>query len=200
MDLIFFVGYHGAGKTYTANQLISDGFDAYMVDCGPIIRNAFSESGFEKFDDWVKYQKATFGSKWDEIILLETIKIKVSSLSKKPKHLFIIGNRNIGTIIFLKTNLSDGKNDKIIFMNRPFEVMKSGYEARIGKELSNDEFEGKLRIDDEMGLSKIKEYIAQNPENNHIFELKEYNEQSIREVGKFILGLKLQTNERSNHL
>ena len=200
MDLIFFVGYHGAGKTYTANQLISDGFNAYMVDCGPIIRNAFSKSGFEKFDDWIKYQETTFGNKWDDIILLETIKTKVLSLSKKPKYLFIIGNRNIDTIMFSKTNLSNGKNDKIIFINRSFEVMKFGYETRMKKELSNDEFAEKLRIDDEMGLSKIKEYIAQNPENNHIFELKEYNEQSIREVGKFILGLKLQKNERSNHL
>lgn len=193
MELTFFTGYHGAGKTYAANQLIEDGFDAVIVDCGPIIRGAFAKSGVTSFEEWIHQQETELGERWDDVLLLNSIRTTVSELPKKPKHLFIVGNRNIQTIEFLRERLTEGKADKIIFLERPFDVMKLGYEARTGRTFTHQEFSAILLKDESMGLLQIREHIESNPKLGAIIISEGYDLKSVRDIGRTILGMKVIT-------
>jgi hypothetical protein len=187
MELDFFTGYHGSGKTYTATELLKDGFDADLVDGGPMIRKAFAESGVDSFDEWVRQREVESGVKWDDILLLDGIKATVGGVVEARKHLFIVGNRDIETIDFLKENLSDGEIDKILFFERPVAIMKSGYEARTGKTLSDDEFLAILHGDEKMGLSGVKTRVQANPETDVIISSEKYDRDSIELAKRAIL-------------
>lgn len=193
MELIFFTGYHGSGKTYTANQLISDGFDAILFDCGPVIRETFTKSGVSDFGEWVRQQEIEFGEKWDNILLLEAIQTTIAKATKKPKRLFVVGNRSLETIHFFMERLSEGGVDKILFFERPFAVMKSGYEARIGNTFTNEEFSAVLHRDEDMGLFQIKAHIQSNPKIGAIIMSDSYDLDSIRSAGRTILGMQVKT-------
>lgn len=186
MELDFFTGYHGSGKTYTANELLNN-FNAGLVDGGPVIRKAFTQSGMGDFDEWIKHQESEFGPKWDDCLILDSAKTASKGENESRKHLFIVGNRNIDTINFLKENLSDGEVDKILFFEKPFFVMKSGYESRTGRKISDEEFLQILHGDEQMGLLEIKKYIEVNPGINSIIKSNRYDISSIELTGEIIL-------------
>ena len=188
-ELDFFCGYHGSGKTFTANALLGD-FNAEIIDCGPIIRKSFQDSHILSFDEWIKRQESELGDNWDDLLILrETKSIKRSFDSQS--YLFIVGNRSLGTINFLKRELSDGKTDKILFFEKPFSVMKYGYEQRTGKHLTDEEFMQIIRSDEKMGLLEIKRYVESNPEANSIIKSDRYDIDSIELSRKIISRSKI---------
>jgi adenylate kinase family enzyme len=187
MELDFFTGYHGSGKTYTANELLKEGFSAKMVDGGPVIRKAFAESGMKNFDEWVKQREQESGIKWDDILLLESMKAVISQAEEAHKHLFIVGNRSIETIDFLKDNLSDNEVDKILFFECPFTVMKHGYEMRTGKTLTDNEFLTILLGDEKMGLLGVKARVLANPKTDTVIKSSQYDRSSIELAKRSIL-------------
>jgi len=186
-EVDFFTGYHGAGKTYTANALIEDGLNAGLVDCGPIIRRAFAESEVADFDEWVRQREIESGVRWDDVLLLDRIKAATSSAAEAREHLFVVGNRNIDTIDFLKEGLSDGETDKILFFERPFAVIKHGYEMRTGETLTDDEFLYILHGDERKGLLSVREYVISNPETNFVISSDQYDHESISLAKRAIL-------------
>lgn len=187
-ELDFFSGYHGSGKTYTANALL-DSFDAELIDCGPIVRKSFQESRVSSFDEWIKYQESEFGDNWDDLLILREAKSLKRSFDSQS-YLFIVGNRSLSTINFLKRELSDGQTDKILFFEKPFSVMKYGYEQRTGKHLTDDEFMQIIHSDERMGLLEVKRYVESNPETNSIIKSNRYDIDSIELSGKIILKSK----------
>ena len=186
MELDFFTGYHGSGKTYTANKLKEE-MNADLVDGGPVIRRAFAESGVNSFDEWVRQREIESGVRWDDILLLDEIKSTVGTTAEARKQLFIVGNRNIETINYLKEGLSDGENDKILFFDKPFAVMKQGYEKRTGVILTDDEFLNILHGDDKMGLSEVKAHVKANPETDSIIKSDKYDHNTIELARKALL-------------
>ena len=101
--------------------------------------------------------------------------------------MFIVGNRNIETINYLKEGLSDGENDKILFFDKPFAVMKQGYEKRTGVILTDDEFLNILHGDDKMGLSEVKAHVKANPETDSIIKSDKYDHNTIELARKALL-------------
>lgn len=188
-ELDFFSGYHGSGKTYTANALLSS-FNAELIDCGPIIRKSFQESNNSSFDEWVKQQESESGDNWDDLLILREAK-SIKRNFDSQNYLFIVGNRSLSTIDFLKRELSDGEVDKILFFEKPFFVMKYGYEQRTGKHLTDDEFMQIIRSDEKMGLLEVKKYVESNPEANSIIKSNRYDIDSIELSGKIILKSKI---------
>lgn len=188
-ELDFFTGYHGSGKTYTANSLL-DTFNAQLFDGGPMIRQTFIESGLSNFDEWVRQQENDTGKNWDDFLILKNIKSSLRRGVESPEHLFIVGNRSLDTINFLKNELSDGEFDKILFFEKPFHIMKNGYEKRTGREITDNEFLQILQSDEDMGLLKIKKYIESTPETNSIIKSSRYDIDSIDLTGQVILRTK----------
>ncbi len=176
MELDFFTGYHGSGKTYTANELVNR-IDAVIVDTGPIIRAKFAESGIKDFGIWNKIMEEEFGEKFSDIIVINGIKQAISQ--RRPKHLFIIGNRDINGIDYVRERMEEDQGSKILFFMKPFGVMKSGYERRISKSISNEEFSVILEDDEKRGLLNIRKYVENNKCFCSMVESNSYGNDSI---------------------
>jgi len=185
-EIIFFTGYHGSGKTYTATKL-SNKFGVEIADCGPIIRKVFNESGMSDFDKWVNQQEHKLGGNWDDILIIEGVKAKIKK-NEKQDYLFVVGNRRIRAINLIKKKFSSEENNKILFFERPFLVMKSGYENRTKQKLTDEEFLKIIQFDEELGLLEIKKYVELNPKNNNFIKDYRYSLDSIELAEKIIFN------------
>ncbi len=179
--IVFFSGYHGVGKTYTANALL-DEFDARIVDCGPILRRLFSESGFNSFSGWVKSMEHSFGSKWDDEILLRDIKDSIGT----ERLLFIVGNRDIETILYLAEKLPHKMPAIIFYLEKPTKVIKSGYELRTKATLTDEEFERILHSGPDAKLESVKQYVLRHPNTCKFIREDGYSDATIIASKEFI--------------
>jgi hypothetical protein len=176
MELDFFTGYHGSGKTYTANALLNE-VDAEIADTGPIIRGEFARSGVNDFAEWNRQQESELGQYYDDIIVVNAMKRIITQ--RKPEHLFVVGYRGMEGIQYVSQEIIDDEKSKILLFEKPFAIMKKGYESRTGVELSDDQFAAILANDEKMGLLGVKEYCGQNPDTCDIIETSEHNLESI---------------------
>lgn len=179
--IVFFSGDHGVGKTYTATAML-DYFDARIIDCGPIIRNTFAESGFTSFGGWVKNMEQRLGQRWDDELLLTAIKNYIA----RERFLFVVGNRDIETILFLSEKLPHREPSVIIYLEKPTPVIKSGYELRTKSVLTDEEFEAILHSGPDAKLGLVKEYVMENPDHCKLIYEDGYSGFSIEEAVSFI--------------
>ena len=179
--IVFFSGDHGVGKTYTATAML-DYFDARIIDCGPIIRNTFAESGFTSFGGWVKNMEQKLGQRWDDELLLTAIKNYIAC----ERFLFVVGNRDIETILFLSEKLPHKRPPVIIYLEKPTPVIKSGYELRTKSVLTDEEFEAILHSGPDAKLGLVKEYVMENPDHCKLIYEDGYSGFSIDEAVSFV--------------
>lgn len=179
--IVFFSGYHGVGKTYAATAMLRY-FNARVIDCGPIIRSLFNESGLNSFDDWVRNMEQRLGQKWDDELLLATIKDCISS----KELLFVVGNRDIETILFLSEKLPHKKIPLILYLEKPISVIKSGYELRTKASLTDEEFETILHSGPDKKLDSVRQYVIEHPEHCKLIYEESYGNDSIEEAVAFI--------------
>lgn len=179
--IVFFSGYHGVGKTYTATAML-ESFNARIIDCGPIIRDVFSESGFNSFDGWVQNMEQRFGQKWDDELLLMAIKDRISS----EELLFIVGNRDIETILFLSERLPHKKPSLVLYLEKPVSVIKGGYELRTKAILTDEEFETILHSGPDKKLGSVRQYVIEHPECCKLIYEEAYSNNSIEEAIAFV--------------
>lgn len=179
--VVFFSGYHGVGKTYTATAML-ESFNARIIDCGPIIRGIFSESGFNSFDGWVQNMEQRFGQKWDDELLLMAIKDRISS----EELLFIVGNRDIETILFLSERLPHRKPSLVLYLEKPVSVIKGGYELRTKAILTDKEFETILHSGPDKKLGSVRQYVVEHPECCKLIYEEAYSSNSIEEATAFV--------------
>lgn len=179
--VVFFSGYHGVGKTYTATAML-ESFNARIIDCGPIIRTLFNESGFNSFNGWVQNMEQRFGQKWDDELLLAAIKDRISS----EELLFIVGNRDIETILFLSERLPHRNPALIIYLEKPVSVIKGGYELRTKAILTDEEFEIILHAGPDKKLGSVRQYVIDHPEHCKLIYEEAYSNNSIEEATAFV--------------
>jgi hypothetical protein len=179
--IVFFSGYHGVGKTYTATAMLGC-FNAKIIDCGPIIRSLFNESGFNSFEGWAQNMEQRFGQKWDDELLLTAIKEQVSS----EELLFIVGNRDIETILFLSERLPHKRPSLVLYLEKPISVIKSGYELRTKAILTEEEFETILHSGPDKKLGSVRQYTIEHPEHCKLIYEEAYSKSSIEEAIAFV--------------
>ncbi len=179
--VVFFSGYHGVGKTYTANAL-SEIFNAKIVDCGPIIRESFVHSGFNSFGGWAKNMERRLGSRWDDEILLGKIKEQIGM----EDFLFVVGNRDIDTIQFLSTKLPHRLQPIIIYLDKPIFIMKQGYELRTKTVLTDKEFEDILHAGPDSKLETVREYVTSHPDHCLLIHEDGYSDYTTKTAANFI--------------
>ncbi|MCG5106193.1 hypothetical protein MBO12_04180 [Candidatus Saccharibacteria bacterium] len=157
-------------------------FDARVVDCGPVIRSLFAESKFDSFKGWARYMEQEFGRKWDDKLLLVAIKNSISS----ERLLFIVGNRDIETILFLSENLPHKKPSIILYLEKPVAVMKSGYELRTKTALTDEEFNSILHSGPDRKIESIRQYVIGHPEYCNLIYEDSYGDVSISKAMTFV--------------
>ena len=122
------------------------------------------------------------GRKWDDKLLLATIKNGISS----ERLLFIVGNRDIETILFLSENLPHEKPSIILYLEKPVAVMKSGYELRTKTALTDEEFDNILHSGPDRKIESIRQYVIGHPEYCNLIYEDNYGGASINEAIAFV--------------
>ncbi len=179
--IVFFSGYHGVGKTFTANALLND-FNARVVDCGPIIRSLFAESTLDSFSDWAKAMEKKLGCRWDDKLLLKVIESGIEN----EELLFIVGNRDIETILYLAEKLPHRMPAIILYLEKPIKIIKNGYELRTKTLLSDEEFEKILHSGPDAKLKSVKQYVLKHPDICKLIRENEYSDATIVASRNFI--------------
>lgn len=158
-NVFFIVGPHGSGKTYSVKQIV-DNIDAEHIDLGPLIREAHTVvSPNTSLGEWIKEGEEKYGKNFTDMVLCYQIQ-RVTDGSEKSTTL-ITGSRSIEGIQFI-CNKFNIKKPHIIYIDAPFEQLKSNYEKREGLNLTNEEFFEILKKDESMGLDKLKKFSIQS--------------------------------------
>ena len=87
----------------------------------------------------------------------------------------IIGNRCIEGITYIINyfNLTDYR---IIYLDASFDCLKTNYETREKKRLTDEEFQDRIDGGNKMGLLFLKQFILENSNNNCYYYFKKENE------------------------
>lgn len=166
----FVVGPSGVGKT-CFSKTINEQYGIPVYDTGPILRNIYSKLKIEEsFSEWISKNEKKYGDNFAISIICEDIKEKID-----PKSVaIIIGNRCIEGITYIINyfNLTDYR---IIYLDASFDCLKTNYETREKKILTDEEFQDRIDGGNKMGLLSLKQFILENLNNNSYYYFKKTN-------------------------
>ena len=165
----FIVGPNGVGKTFFANKFSND-TNIKTFDTGPILRNIYKSRNLNiPFSKWIQIGETEYGDNFAIGLICEEIKKDFNS----SNDIIIIGNRSIDGINYTinKLNIT---NYSIIYLDASFHCLKTNYESREKKLLTDKEFNKLIVGGNKMGLDKLKEYVISHPESCCYF-YKEHN-------------------------
>jgi len=157
--MIFLTGPHGAGKTTVGQMLSRYNFD--YLDLGVLLRRRHQkENSAISFGEWCSVNEAIYGSSFTDSIILEEILTRLEEFSAgklRPQDLIIVGSRSLKGIQYIirRVPLYDGRQNIIIFIDAPFEVLRRRYCARERERITKKEFQEILDRDNRMGLREI---------------------------------------------
>jgi dephospho-CoA kinase len=155
---LFITGPHGAGKTHAAHELEVMGFTC--IDLGPTIRRLHKEAGVScPLHEWISEQESIYGKNFSDKLLLGEIRKlhDKSSQSSAINGILVLGSRSLDNIKYLTEAFSEASHShKILYVDATKEVLKTRYETRENKKISENEFKNILLKDEQMGLLHIK--------------------------------------------
>ena len=189
--VLFLVGPHACGKTYSSTKYVEKRDDVEMIDTGPIMRKLHKDNAPEiSMVDWVKKIEFEYGKDiTSKLILNEIEKVIINS---NCNNFIIIGFRSIEGIFYVieHLNLTDYG---ILYIDAPDELLYENFLKREKKEISFREFKDYLVEEFNSGLRKIKDealledalvdYYYRNS-NSDIFECKIDNYFTNKKVKK----------------
>ncbi|MDO8610575.1 MAG: AAA family ATPase [bacterium] len=159
--MIFIVGAHATGKTHLADIVCE--FNFTKIDLGPILRDIYKKSKSTKsFTEWVNEGEEKFGKNFTDNLLVEEIKHKIINLNNKetkPIDFVITGSRSITGLQYILEHIGkyNNINNKIIFLEAPFDVMYERYKKREGIDITIEQFKEILERDKKMGLEDLRQ-------------------------------------------
>lgn len=177
--VLFIVGPHASGKTYSTMQYLNENNiqDIVVVDTGPIMRQLHKSSNLElSIDDWVFQLENKYGK--DITSKMITQEIERIILKGNYENAILIGFRTVETIQYVISKLQ--LNDfNILFVDASLELLYSNYSSREIRNVSLDFFEVYLKKELLSGLGELKNYVLQN--NNFKYFYKKTNNDSFED-------------------
>lgn len=181
MKLLFIVGPHASGKTYSTNQYLNNNKDGNIVsiDTGPIMRKLHKESDPNiHISEWVNKLEEQYGKNvTSSLIAGEINKIIVQG---NYDNAILIGYRTIDSISYLIQAL-DIQDFHILYVDASYELLYNNYLKREKKEISFSDFEIYLNEELKSGLIKLKD-LAMNHADYFEYFYKTSNEDSFENV------------------
>lgn len=180
MKVLFVVGPHASGKTYSINEsLAEDNTKATVIDTGPIMRTVHKESGSnKKIGEWVLELEKIHGkditSKIIASKIIDTINLEQS------ENVIIIGYRTFDSINYLVNELNI-QDFEIIYVDAPISLLYTNYCKREGQKKTFEEFEKYIQEEEKSGLVLLKAYSMLNYEHFSYF-YKQSNEESFKHL------------------
>lgn len=158
--MIYIVGAHATGKTHLADTMCK--FNFTKIDLGPLLRTIHRKSGSStSFGEWIHNGEEKFGKNFTDDLIVNEIEKKKASLSNgaiAPNDFIVIGSRSIAGLSYILENTGhyNQKDNKIIFLDAPFDLMYERYKKREGLNITTEQFEKILDKDKKMGLEDLR--------------------------------------------
>lgn len=152
--ILFLVGPHASGKTYTAKEYISKQENVKMVDTGPIMREIHNKvAPNTTMSEWVCSLEKQYGKDATSCLISSEIG-NIMANSDCDKYI-LIGFRTIDGILYTIKHLNID-DYSILYVDATIELLFNNYISREKKNISFEEF--KLYIENELksGLGKLK--------------------------------------------
>lgn len=191
--IIFLVGPHGVGKTYTTNE-IKKSMSILHFDLGPMIRSLHQKSAPDmKLRDWITVGEKKQGTDFSNVILCEEIK---RNLPENASMALITGSRSLEGMNYIIHYFSI-KNPVVIYLDANPSLLKQNYENREHRNISDEAFNGLLLDEQRMGLFKLREYVLTRPPNAFYVVNQDNLPNTIKEIRNIITGRQLITKHRT---
>lgn len=160
--VLFLVGPHASGKTYSANRYKEGNVDKKIcvIDTGPIMRRIHDamNPGLT-MQEWIDYLERTYGKNITSKIIANEIG-KIMDETDGDKFI-IIGFRSLSGINFVTDNLKID-NYRIVYLDADLDLLYNNYELRINGNISKEEFKKKIDYEMSLGLDNLRELALSN--------------------------------------
>lgn len=195
MKVLFVVGPHASGKTYSIRKCINEMDDNFsIIDTGPMMREFHKNSGTSvSIGEWVKGLESIYGNDITSKMITDEIKRRVKI--EQNDNVVIIGYRTIDSIKYLVDDM--GILDfKILYVDAPISLLYKNYCEREGNKKTFNEFEYYINEEEKSGLIKLKAYAMcgsekfeyfykKNNVENFDYSLKEFFKKQVRKELKY---------------
>lgn len=180
--MIYFVcGNRGCGKNFLAKQIIEHINNIRIIDTGPIVREAYQRFKTNNmcFKDWLKENEKKYGENFTNILICKLVNVK------KEKNYIVIGYRSIEGIQYF--NEYSGITDyQIYFIDGDYELFRKNYNKREKTDISKEEYEKIVKIEELMGIKKIKEFVLNNQDKGKYYFKKQNDDTIYQDILKEI--------------
>ena len=157
-NMYFIAGHHGVGKTFLVNELKKE-IDLTHFDTGPMIRALYAKSNTDvSFKSWILAGEEKYGLDFTNQIICQEMK---HNLKNDTPNIVITGNRSLEGIMYISKYFFITL-PSIIYLESPFDLLKTNYEARERIKLTDLEFEKKFLEEIKSGLYNIRDYVIEH--------------------------------------
>ena len=168
----YFCGHRGCGKNYLASQ-ITESAPIEIIDTGSIIREAYKKfnTNNSSFKEWMEENEKKYGENFSNMLISKIANVK------KEKDYIVIGYRSIEGIQYL--NKYSGIIDyQIYFIDGDYDLFRKNYNQREKTNISEEEYEEIVKVEETMGIDKIKEFVLNNQDKGRYY-FKKQNDDTI---------------------
>lgn len=152
--VLFLVGPHASGKTYSTKEYIANKNDVMMIDTGPIMREIHNKmSPGTLMREWIEQIELNYGKDITSKLISGAIE-RIIANSDCNKFI-VIGFRTLDGIKYTVRSLNL-KNFGILYVDASQELLYQNYLTREKNEISFDDFKDYLQDELESGLGQIK--------------------------------------------
>ena len=176
----YFCGHRGCGKNFLASQ-ITEYVPIEIIDTGPIIREAYKKYNTNNgsFKEWMKENEKKYGENFSNILISKIANVK------KENDYIVIGYRSIEGIQYFNEHF--GITDyQIYFIDGDYELFRKNYNKREKTDISKEEYEKIVKIEELMGIKKIKEFVLNNQDKGKYYFKKQNDETIYQDILKEI--------------
>lgn len=179
----YFCGHRGCGKNFLANK-IAECVPIKIIDTGPIIREAYKKynTNNDSFKDWMKENEKNYGKNFSNMLISKIANVK------KENDYIVIGFRSIDGIKYFN-EYYEIIDYQIYFIDGDYELFRKNYNSREKKDISKEEYEKIVKIEDSMGIKKIKEFVLNNQNKGKYYFKKQNDDMIYKDILKEIIKI-----------
>ena len=178
--IYYFCGHRGCGKNFLANQLTRY-VPIKIIDTGPIIREAYKKynTNNSSFKEWIEENEKRYGKNFSNMVISKIANIK------KENDYIVIGYRSINGIKYFNDYF--GITDyQIYFIDGDYTLFRKNYNTREKTDISKEEYEKIVKIEESMGIKKIKEFVLNNKYKGKYYFKKQNDDIIFQDILKEI--------------
>lgn len=192
--VLFLVGPHASGKTYSSEEYIMKNKNVRMIDTGPIMREIHKKNNPDiTIGEWVKNLEARYGENiTSQLISNEIAKIMYNN---KDNKFILIGFRTLEGIEFTIKAL-DIENFSILYVDASPELLYQNYLKREKKNISFEKFKEYLQNELNNGLIKVRD-IALNYDTIDYYYRFSNNDSLEEKIDSHLMGGKEKILKKS---